>query len=503
MSSSPPDGPKRLAAPPDAPASDDSLAPNECEGHDEAVKTFFVEVDAGHEPAPTTAPTRAPTTPSTSNHGRESTGRERLASGNVPPLSTGQGPVNSPGSAAQSPATTASKHPATNQPASGVVDKAPAKKSKPAPNRTATRRPLQPASSPAPTEPRLRVASDPDEPDAARRLRSKTPSWLASVLVHALLFLLLSFFTLANLQRQDDLGLVSASPVAEEIEEFTDVELDAEDFDELADDMPLEAVDPGEAALGELATDEVLSNVASDLGAEASALGELGSLFGDDGVGMAQLGDGQGAAGAATFFGAEVEGNRIVFLVDNSGGMQNGALEALIAELLKTVAALTPKQNFYVIFYSDTVYPLFFPQPANDFVRPTPPTRELLEQWLDTVEVSLGNAVDEGLAAATSINPDVMYFLTDGRVNTTKDGRKLKMFLDDGGRNFVIHTYGMGTGDEGTAAEQLQQIAAANGGDFRAIEITAEHRRRAREKNRPYHNRQPGPVWGYRVKPPR
>ena len=247
-----------------------------------------------------------------------------------------------------------------------------------------------------------------------------------------------------------------------------------------------------------------ISEVSAETGATGSALGELGSLFGDAGSGLADLGEGLGEpAASATFFGAEIEGNRIVFLVDNSGGMQSGGLEALIAELLKSVAAMTPKQQFYVIFYSDAVYPLFYPEPATNFVRPTKRNREALQAWLDTVEVCLGNAIDQGLEAATSIDPDVVYFLTDGRVNTTRDGRKLRMFLESADRRFTIHTFGMGTGEAGEAAEQLQQIAAANGGTFKAVEITTEHRVRAREKGRRYHNKQPGPIWGRSVRPPR
>ncbi|MDC0937220.1 VWA domain-containing protein, partial [Pirellulales bacterium] len=284
----------------------------------------------------------------------------------------------------------------------------------------------------------------------------------------------------------------------------TDIELDAETLEEFSEELPTDLVDPGEAALGELSTDAALSEISAESGESGSALGELGSLFGDAGSGLGDLGDGMGQPPAsATFFGAKIEGNRVLFLVDNSGGMQSGGLEALNAELLKSVAAMTPKQHFYVIFYSDTVYPLFYPDPATSLVRPTERNRESLQAWLDTVEVCLGNAIDEGLAVATQIEPDVVYFLTDGRVNTTRDGRKLQMFLDSAGRRFTIHTFGMGTGDEGEAATQLQQIAAANGGTFKSVEITAAHRALAREKNRPYHNRGPGPIWGRAVKPPR
>ncbi|MEQ8838216.1 MAG: VWA domain-containing protein, partial [Lacipirellulaceae bacterium] len=200
-----------------------------------------------------------------------------------------------------------------------------------------------------------------------------------------------------------------------------------------------------------------------------------------------------------TFFGEEIEGKRIVFLVDNSGGMNGGGLETLIAELLRTVVLLTPKQQFYVIFYSDVAYPLFYPRSVYQFVRPTKENKRQLAAWLDSVELCTGNAVDEGLKAAITTRPDTVFLLTDGRVNTTRDGRKLAAFLDSRGRRFAIHTFGMGTSPTSQATLQLKEIAAANGGRFKQIEITEEMKSLARERRRPYHNKQPGAVWGKKV----
>jgi hypothetical protein len=70
-----------------------------------------------------------------------------------------------------------------------------------------------------------------------------------------------------------------------------------------------------------------------------------------------------GAPGAALFFGTKAKGNRFVFVIDNSSSMKGGRLEMALAELVKTVESLTPRQSFYVIFVSDQTYPMFMVNP--------------------------------------------------------------------------------------------------------------------------------------------
>ena len=91
------------------------------------------------------------------------------------------------------------------------------------------------------------------------------------------------------------------------------------------------------------------------------------------------------------------------------------------------------------------------------------------------------------LQAATAIRPEVVYFLTDGDVNTTRAGRKLKMLLDARGRTFSLLTFGMGAGLEGPFADNLIQIAKANGGTYRPVEVTPQMEELARSNPRRYH----------------
>ncbi len=108
----------------------------------------------------------------------------------------------------------------------------------------------------------------------------------------------------------------------------------------------------------------------TELGKLPSGIGGLGK----DGKGTGQgLGGGEpggtskssrngGRMDSTLFFGTEAKGNRFVFVVDNSSSMKGGRLEMAVAELVRTVEGLSPRQSFYVIFVSDQTYPMFYPQ---------------------------------------------------------------------------------------------------------------------------------------------
>jgi hypothetical protein len=264
-------------------------------------------------------------------------------------------------------------------------------------------------------------------------------------------------------------------------------------------DAAHELIDPGMASLGELDSAAALADAGPNPTVPASSVGgDFGALFGESGAGLTEFDTGLGDAPTAKFFGQEIEGQRIVFVLDNSGSMQGGRLETVIAELLRAVNSLRDDQEFYVIFHSDMVYPLFYPDPVDRYIRPTPANKRALARWLDTVELCLGDSVDEALAIAEMIEPDTVFLLSDGRIQSEKT---LRYLLDSRARNFPVHTFAVGMGSSVAGRRNLADVAAANGGEFRESEIPAEMRDEARQNLRPYHSERPGPIWGRNVKP--
>ncbi|HEX6960930.1 MAG TPA: hypothetical protein VF175_03630 [Lacipirellula sp.] len=334
----------------------------------------------------------------------------------------------------------------------------------------------------------------------ARRRRQTLSANVAGMGFNCLLVVLLMSGKLPGVEPLHEL-LWATAPAVEEID-FTDVNFKAAAEDTPVDgerDTPEELVDPGMAAFGELETTAALSARGNDgLMAAGTICGELGAVFGESGAGLATFDTGLGEAPMAKFFGQEIAGRRIVFVLDNSGSMQGGRLETVIAELLRCVDSLREDQEFYVIFHSDMVYPLFYPDPVDRYLRPTPANKRALARWLETVELCLGDSVDEALAIAAMIEPDTVFLLSDGRIQSQKT---LRYLLDSRARSFPIHTFAVGMGSSVAGRRNLADVAAANGGEFRESEIPDEMRDLAREKLRPYHSERPGPVWGRRVKP--
>jgi len=331
------------------------------------------------------------------------------------------------------------------------------------------------------------------------RRRKGLPAGIASIGFNSLIVIVLLAGKLPGVPPLDEL-LWATAPSVEEIE-FTDVDFDATEEDPPidGDDPTDELIDPGQASFGEFETAAALVEVGGEPTLPAGSLGgDLGALFGESGAGLTEMDSGLGDAPTAKFFGQKIEGRRIVFVLDNSGSMQDGRLETVNAELLRCVESLEDDQEFYVIFHSDTIYPLFYPDPVDRYIRPTDANKRMLARWLDTVELCLGDSVDDALAAAAMIDPDAVFLLSDGRIQGNK---KIRFLLDGQSRNFPIHTFAVGMGSSVAGRRNLADIAAANGGEFREGEIPAEMRELARQRLRPYHSERPGPVWGRQVKP--
>lgn len=353
----------------------------------------------------------------------------------------------------------------------------------------------------------VQTAAAPVKP--LRAARRNVPGWAGSLLVHAAFLAILAVGTLQVAQPQTELQLTATAFSHEdevELQSDIDVEpvdelLDAEELLELPIDEDLQLPELDAAALDEMLPGMASTDNAGDAGPVDAGLGTLGGLL--DGSGLGGEGAGQGDAAELgglpppAFFGHKIEGNRIVFVLDNSGSMQGGRLETVIAELQQCVESLQPRQQFYVIFYSDALYPLFYPDPVMRFVRPTDRTKKQLAAWLETVELCLGDTVDEALAAAASIGPDAVYLLSDGRIQSQK---KLAYLMAAETRDFPIHTVAVGLGRAPASREKLAMVAEANGGTFVDRDVPDEMKDLALKSPRPYHNQQPGAVWGRNVK---
>jgi len=318
----------------------------------------------------------------------------------------------------------------------------------------------------------------------------RSASWLISALVHMLVLMILALWLLPAPPEEQQRGVIAAIDEAMEVFEQLD-ELEELDPLEETGDVAFTIEAPGIAMLGDMeinapGEEAKLSRV--DFSAPSD---ELGSLFGSpNGSGQGRFGSGLGAE----FYGVRAQGQRFVFVVDNSLSMNGGRFEAACIELMRSVGRMTPNQQFYVLFFSDTAYPMFHPEVVNHMLPATDENKQRLAQWLYGVELVLKTNAQEAVQRALKMHPDAIYLLTDGAFTDKTTPYLLKL---PPGRT-AIHTVGMEVKPE--AANDLKAIAEHHHGTFRLVALDPRIRALAKQKARPTH-RTRGAVWGIALPP--
>ena len=200
--------------------------------------------------------------------------------------------------------------------------------------------------------------------------------------------------------------------------------------------------------------------------------GELSSDFAEmlngSGAGAgcgAGAGDGGGpdpGLGAA-FFGSQGAGKTFVYIVDMSGSMFGARFERARKELISSIAKLKPEQQFYVFFFSDQTFPLFYPKPAKGLLPATKSNRDKATRWIRAREPGgLTNPI-ASLRESLAMKPDVIFLLTDGEVD---DPANLRELILKNNKGSTIHTIAFENED---GAVTLESIAKENKGSFRFV----------------------------------
>lgn len=302
-----------------------------------------------------------------------------------------------------------------------------------------------------------------------------------SAVVHVAVILILASLILKV--DEEPKGIVfDASPAADDMVEEVVIE-----------PTPLEITEPTETVEPDAPTEtEVVK-------AEVVAVPDfMGAVRGDAVKPPARMstgGTGNGRAmKKASFFGKRVSAVEYVFVIDNSNSMTGGRFETALNELLIAVNQLTPRQRFYVIFYSDTAYPMFHPKPATQLLPATPRNKAALRAWLDTVQLCLRTDGREAIEAAFALQPDVIFVLGDGGFTD----KAAQFFAARPQKKIPLHSLGMEVKPKD--AEAFQLLAESNGGTYKDVGVASGARELAKRNPRP-RNSSRGPVWGIKLKP--
>ena len=316
------------------------------------------------------------------------------------------------------------------------------------------------------------------------------PAWAISLLVHLALLLVLGLITLVTPSVTDFAIIVVSEDGKEPLEQIAEIDLSV-DLEEMEDLSPtFEAPSISESKISDVTLDDIAAEV-SDIGPQVivqDSVSQIDAIFSEDGTAKQSLSDKVGEM-TASFFGSKSYGKRFVFVVDNSNSMGRGRFYTAADELVKTVEKMEKDQHFYVIFFSDTAYPLFWPTPAREMIPATPKNKELLRRWLYTVQLCFKTRGSEAMKLALSLQPDAIYILGDGAF-TDDTTNQLTLPHD---RPTPIFTLGMQVDEKGKG--QLNRIAKANHGTYRLVTVTPQAVQAALQSPIKK-NRTRGPVWG-------
>ncbi len=340
----------------------------------------------------------------------------------------------------------------------------------------------------APVVPAPRIVADADGLDlvTSRDKSHRTKAYrrtarplLVSFGIHAIVLLLCVSLTFATLGRQE-ISLFASPAAADELpEQIGEIEITAHKFadDELQNvvsesdefnvsDSLLREFDPARIGAGSesLADMGQLNVLPSDLGSLMAGAGEPGG------------GKNGGPLGEAVFFGAHSKGDRFVFVVDNSSSMKDGRFNMAIAELVKSVGALSPRQSFYVIFVSDQPYPMFYPVPERTLLPATAVNKKRLADWLPKAILASGKNREliKAMDLAATLQPQAVFLLWDGDMKYSDKVRLDVMthLTQPNQWNFTIHTLGLGVTSL-DSEYNLTAIAKAHGGTYRRVDVPA------------------------------
>lgn len=204
-----------------------------------------------------------------------------------------------------------------------------------------------------------------------------------------------------------------------------------------------------------------------------------------DGRSPDQLGDhelvpgttraGQGAGQTTTeLFGVAGSGSTFVYVFDRSESMSaagSAPLRAAKTELIRSLDTLTERQQFQIIFYNDTPDVFHNDGDATGLVTGEPATIARARDYVRRTVAVGGTEHEEALRMALRLAPDVIFFLTDAKIQTMSSAQldDITRRAEDAGT--TIHAIQFGTGPPPTNTF-LEQLVRRGGGGYRYVDVT-------------------------------
>lgn len=181
---------------------------------------------------------------------------------------------------------------------------------------------------------------------------------------------------------------------------------------------------------------------------------------------LAGLGNGDGQAhgdnAGGGFFGKAPPGKRVVYIVDSSASMNHPheseagtRFGRVKVELLRSIKGLTADQQFYIFFFNDNSIRM----PANGMQLKATQQLDRYLRWIAGFRADGLTDPREALFEALRLQPDVIYFLTDGQIRKS-DADDI---IEANRGQVQINTVCIG---EATSESLMKNLAAQNRGTY-------------------------------------
>jgi hypothetical protein len=165
-----------------------------------------------------------------------------------------------------------------------------------------------------------------------------------------------------------------------------------------------------------------------------------------------------------------------VYVIDCSGSMvAHNAMEAARYELISSLGTLKRTQQFQIVFYNIEQKWLKAPGKAGfQFLAANEANLRLARTFIADMQPDGGTSHPPALALGLSLQPDVLFFLTDGGEPGLRDTEMAEIHRANTGRT-RIHCVQFASGSETTAATAdsfVRKLAQENDGEYVYRDVT-------------------------------
>jgi len=302
----------------------------------------------------------------------------------------------------------------------------------------------------------INLEADRDRLRRRQRVNLMLLGLAGSLLAHAALMVYLSFVYWRGPggPETENVAISFANVQEEELTEPASPEID----DLLPDSI---------TGLEDLPTDDTLADLAEDIPVGEVDVGSLGSMprLGGAGEGEGLSGGLEGGGAGTSFFGISSKGTRFAYIVDISGSMgDERKLPTAMGELARSIDSLPDYAYFYVVLFQSKIT---VPPWQNGWIQARPVAINRARRWLEDIAPGGGTMPHDAFFNVFSLDvrPDVLFFLTDGRLNEPLPVEKIVQ-MNNRGKSIVINTVAFGSNAD---REYLRAIAEQCGGTYRFV----------------------------------